>query len=171
MKFNNVSENLVMLRIKPGAAGSESKYANHCAMLPPHLNSFCLWTWKFWLAEEVFFRFQTGIIFDGNWVSEQFFIEEPRRKKNGEWFGLELGLWQLRQLWQFWLLWQDLAAANRSFGLGQKTWGRKKFEKWGLTCGWKSSSRSHGTFQESSVGPELPSTKLNFQFVVGLNRI
>ena len=24
-----------MLRFKPGAAGSGSKYANHCAMLPP----------------------------------------------------------------------------------------------------------------------------------------
>ena len=25
-----------MLRIEPGAAGSGSKYANHCAMLPPN---------------------------------------------------------------------------------------------------------------------------------------
>ena len=41
-----------MLRIKPGAVGSGSKYADHCAMLPPKAESLldCLslddeWNW------------------------------------------------------------------------------------------------------------------------------
>ena len=43
-----------MLGIKPAAAGSRSKYANHCAMLP--LTRFFIWKESFFISEWSVFR-------------------------------------------------------------------------------------------------------------------